>query len=187
VKPHTGFPILLARPSWWAIGAGLICVLVAFLVDPAWLAHWRTSIDLGHGHLGAAPTGIPYTAPALLPGGLVVLLALTRWRRPEARLLVALACVPQSLLLYETVPLALIPRGWKEGAAFTSLSYVVLWLLPEAPRSFPEYALASGKLSTLLLYLPLTLMVLRRPNEGTVPAWLEHQLGAWRRRIWTGT
>src|SRR4029079_16871833 len=108
------------------------------------------------------------TAPALLPGGFTVLLALTRWRRPEARLLVALACVPQSLLVYETVPLALIPRGWKEACAFTALSYLVLWWLPSPEYSFPEFALSSGRLSTLLLYLPCGLMVLRRPNEGTI-------------------
>jgi hypothetical protein len=179
VKPHTGFPILLARPSRWAIGGGLLCVFIAFLVDPAWLAHWRASVAFGHAHLGAASTGLPYTAPALLPGGFAVLLALTRWRRPEARLLVALACVPQSLLLYETVPLALIPRGWKESAAFTVLSYVVLWLIPRPPRSYSEFALASGELSTLLLYLPLTLMLLRRPNEGAVGAWLERRMSRW--------
>jgi hypothetical protein len=81
--------------------------------------------------------------------------------------------------LYETVPLALIPRGWKESLAFTVLSYVVLSLIPKPLRSFPEFALASGKLSTLFLYLPLTLMVLRRPNQGTVPAWLERGMRDW--------
>jgi hypothetical protein len=86
--------------------------------------------------------------------------------------------MPQSLLLYETVPLAFIPRGWKESAAFTALSYVVLWWIPSPSLSFPEFAIASGKLSTLLLYLPVTLMLLRRPNEGAVPAWLESRMTA---------
>ena len=179
VKPHTGLPILLARPSWWAVGSGLVCVFVAFVVDPAWLEHWRESLAIGRGHLGAAPTGLPYTAPVLLPGGFAVLLALTRWRRPEARLLVALACVPQSLLIYETVPLALIPRGWKEACAFTALTYLVFRWLPSPELSFPEFVLSSGRVSTLLVYLPCTLMVLRRPNEGTIPPWLETRITAW--------
>jgi hypothetical protein len=179
VKPHTGFPILVARPSWWTIGGGSLCVLLAFLVAPEWLAHWRASLAVGHGHLGATPTGIPYTALALLPGGFLVLFALTRWRRPEARLLVALACVPQSLLLYETVPLALVPRGWKESATFTAMSYIVLWLVPRPPVSFPAHALATGRLSTILIYVPLTVMLLRGPNEGMLPAWLERRIAAW--------
>jgi hypothetical protein len=183
VKPHTGLPIFLARPSWWAVGGGLLCVVAAFVIDPAWLTHWRASLALGGAHLGTSATGYPYAAPVLLPGGFVALLALTRWRRPEARLLVALACVPQSLILYDTVPLALVPRGWKESTVFTALSYVVLmYLLHGRPwPSYPARALAGGAMYTLLLYVPLTLMILRRPNEGGVPTWLERRIASWPR------
>jgi hypothetical protein len=180
VKPHTGFPIWLAKPSWWAPASGAVCALIAFLVDPAWLEHWRANFALGDGAVRAGPTGIPYTAPVLLPGGVLVLLALSRWRRPEARLLVALACVPQSLLLYETVPLALVPRGWKEATIFTALSYAVLFLVPTPTgREFAPFAMASGRLSTLFIYVPLTIMVLRRPNEGTLPEWLDRWVAPW--------
>jgi hypothetical protein len=180
VKPHTGFPIWFARPSWWTLASGAVCALIAFLVDPAWLEHWRASFALSGGAIRAGPTGIPYTAPVLLPGGVLVLLALSRWRRPEARLLVALACVPQSLLLYETVPLALVPRGWKEATIFTALSYAVLLLVPTPTgRAFAPFAMASGRLSTLLIYVPLTMMVLRRPNEGTLPIWLDQWVAPW--------
>jgi len=179
VKPHTGFAILAAQPSWWAIGSGIVCGVIAFLVDPAWIGHWRDSLTMGGGHLGVTTTGLPYAAPVLLPGGFLVLLSATRWRRPEARLLLVLACVPQSLLLYETVPLALVPRGWKESTLFVALTYVVLWRLPPAVPSFPLFAMASGLLSTVLVYLPLTVMVLRRPNEGAIPAWLEARIAAW--------
>lgn len=40
-----------------------------------------------------------------------------------------------------------------------------------------------GQAFLLFLYLPLTLMVLRRPNEGSVPAWLERPLSRLRGRI----
>jgi hypothetical protein len=166
VKPHTGFAIFLVRPSWWAVASGVVCVAVAFVIDPAWIAHWRSTMAAGGAQLGVTTTGLPYTAPVLLPGGFLVLIALTRWRRPEARLLVALACVPQSLLLYETVALAFVPRGWKESALFVALTYVVFWRLPPPVPSFPRFAMASGLLSTALIYLPLAVMVIRRPNEG---------------------
>jgi hypothetical protein len=40
-------------------------------------------------------------------------------------------------------------------------------------------AVAGGKMYTLLLYIPLTLMVLTRPNEGRIPAWLERRIARW--------
>jgi len=183
VKPHTGLPIFLARPSWWAAGGGLACAAAAFAIDPAWLTHWRASMALGGQHLGTSPTGFPYAAPVLFPGGFVALLALTRWRRPEARLLTALACVPQSLFMYDTVALALVPRGLRESAVYTALSYVVLAYLIQA-RPWPSYqqmALEGGRMYTLLLYVPLTLMVLRRPNEGCLPSWIERRIASWPR------
>jgi hypothetical protein len=181
IKPHTGLPIFLARPSWWTVVGAVICLAAAFAIDPAWLVHWRASMAFGGAHFGTSATGYPYSAPVLLPGGFVALLALARWRRPEARLLAALACVPQSLYLYDTVPLALVPRGVRQSAIFTVLSYVVLLYLIQARPwpSYPEMAVAGGKMYTLLLYIPLTLMVLTRPNEGRIPAWLERRIARW--------
>jgi hypothetical protein len=183
IKPHTGLPIFFARPSWWAVGGGLACLAVAFAIDPAWMEHWRASMTFGGAHLGTSATGYPYSAPILLPGGFFALIALARWRRPEARLLTALACVPQSLYLYDTVPLALVPRGVRQSAVFTALSYLVLmYLIHGGPwPSYPAMAVAGGKMYTLLLYLPLTLMVLTRPNEGPVPTWLERRIASWPR------
>lgn len=135
---------------------------------------------LGGGHLGAVPSGFPYSATVLLPGGALVLAAIIRWRRPEARLLIALACFPQSMLLYETVPLFLIPRTFREAALLTALSYVALRVLAYF-GPYPDvahYALASGRVSTVCLYLPCAVMVLRRRNEGPIPAWLERRVAS---------
>jgi hypothetical protein len=181
VKPHTALPIFLARPSWWAVAGAIATATTAFALDPSWVTHWRASLAVGGAHFGTSATGFPYSAPVFLPGGFVALAAVTRWRRPEARLLVALACVPQSLILYDTVPLALVPRGWKESTVFTALSYAVLTYLVRG-KPWPSYAdraVAGGEMYTLLLYVPLTLMVLRRPNEGSVPNWLEQRIASW--------
>jgi hypothetical protein len=54
----------------------------------------------------------------------LLLLALVRWRRPEARLLAALACVPQTSALNETLPLYLVARNRAQVAVLALLSYV---------------------------------------------------------------
>ena len=178
-KPQTGLPIFCARPTWWAVAGGLICIATAFALDPSWIDSWRRSMAFSGGHLGTATTGYPYTAPVLLPGGALALLALSRWRRPEARLLVALACTPQSMLLYETVLLFLVPRTFRECAILVSLSWVALGLTGRPYPDLAHYAVASGRISTWLLYVPCVVMVLRRPNEGALPTWLEDRIAAW--------
>jgi len=42
--------------------------------------------------------------------------------------------------------------------------------------NYIAYTTASGKLYTLFIFLPLTAMVLLRPNEGILPAWIETRL-----------
>lgn len=163
-KPQTGLAIFCARPTWWAVAGAVVCIAVAFTLQPDWITAWRGSVAHGGAHLGSGETGLPYSAPVLLPGGFLVLAALLRWRRPEARLLVALACIPQSLLLYETVPLLLVPRTFRESALLVALSYVALYVTAQPHADVAHYAIASGRTTTVLLYLPCMLMVLRRPN-----------------------
>src|SRR5512138_3062500 len=182
VKPHVGLATFLARPTWWPVASAVVFTLTAFAIQPTWWSDWQASRTLSGAHLGMGGTGsFPYTAPLLLPGGMLVLAALTRWRRSEARLLVALACVPQSLLLYEIVPLALVPRGWRQATLYVLVSHAIWrWLLAQNPWPLRvEYVRASGSLYTLFLFLPLTAMVLRRPNEGVVPDWLECRITRW--------
>ena len=70
-----------------------------------------------------APPTAPYRAIVSFPGGALALLCLLRWRRPEARLIAALVCVPITPMLYETLPLFLIPRTFWEAATLVGLSY----------------------------------------------------------------
>jgi hypothetical protein len=164
VKPTVGFACFVARPTRWAMGGGLVLTAIAFLVDPAWLASWRAALDSPN----VAPANhAGHVAAIQFPGGILILAALTRWRRWEARLLVALACVPQTMLLYETVPLLLIPRGWREVTLLTALTWGVHgWVESHGPLTFAQTAPVTGRAVTLALYLPCVLMVLRRPNEA---------------------
>jgi hypothetical protein len=97
-----------------------------------------------------------------------------------------MAFVPQTLLQYEAVPLFLIPRGQNEVLALVLLSHaferVIEWLLPY--NGFADAVNSAGRLMVAFLYLPALIMVLRRPNEGQLPAWIERLtvgLPAWLR------
>jgi hypothetical protein len=105
-------------------------------------------------------------------------LLLARWRRPEARLVLALACVPQTPLLYETVPLFLVPLTLVQGGVLWLGSWLVaLWQSLGAPYATDAARFsASNTAIGWLLYLPCTVMILRRPNVGSLPTWLESRL-----------
>jgi hypothetical protein len=177
LKPNIGFAIAASSPArglltWCVLGGGAL-VILSLLLQPSWPAHW----------LGLVRSAPHFTPPVLLPGGFIVLVALTRWRRPEARLLVALACVPHTTLVYETLPLMLIPRTWKEAFLLASLSFTAMLLQalfdsrigtlePGVLVAFQGWVTVAGMLLVALVYLPATLLVLRRPNEGDLPPWL---------------
>ena len=111
------------------------------------------------------PAGTHIAAPVTRWGGPLVLLALLRWRRPEARPLVALACVPHSPLLYEAVPLFLIVRTFEEGLLLSFLTFSVSVAMQlQGPLAYEAWMAASGQWIVWLLYVPALAMVLRRPN-----------------------
>jgi hypothetical protein len=182
-KPTIGCALAVYRldGAWWRrtlLGAGLLCAL-AFALQPAWLQSWVGALSVRP----AAYTGIgrhtaQYLAPITCTGGAVVLLALLRWRRPEARLLIALACAPQVLYGYELVPLLLlVPATRREALGLTLLSHTI----PFFPTPPPEQVLgnwellfrAIGNASIWAVYAPAVLVILMRSNDGDVPRWLD--------------
>jgi hypothetical protein len=118
VKPSIGLATLAAYPSRRAIVGGAILVLLSLLVQPGWPAAWR------HG-LETTPHMI---VPALKPGGIILLAALGRWRRADARLLAVLACVPQTPSPYDLFPMALIPATLRQSLIM-GVSWNVLYLV----------------------------------------------------------
>jgi hypothetical protein len=160
-KPTIGGAMFAARPSWWAVIGGAALLAVSFVLQPSWLAAWREATTNRDG----------VSALALHPGGAVALLALLRWRRPEARMLAMLVCVPMAPFLYETVPLLLIPRRWWEAVVLVLSSYVVLAWCMRVPltdaASFPVHTANSANAIALVLVPVSTAMVLRRPNAAS--------------------
>lgn len=166
-KPNIGAALFVARPSRAAlVGIGLL-LAASFLVWPGWVGPWLANTRTGMSHI---------VAPVFQPGGALLLLAALRWRRPEARLLLAMACVRQNVAAYEVLPLLLVPGSRTELVALCLLSTGAVWLQMGPLHDYDP-------LGTLALcYLPCLVIVLRRPNDGAVPAWIERTLGAVRRQ-----
>ena len=98
----------------------------------------------------------------------------------EARLLVALACVPQSTVIYEGLYFMLVPSTRLALLAASLGSYVgYLWQSHYArtATSLVELQYGAGDALVACFYLPALIAILRRPNEGETPAWME-RIGA---------
>ena len=172
MKPTIGTAVFVAarrqRDQLLAIAGGIAVLLASLALRPTWPVEWLAV-------LGDTPH---YSAPVrhLAAGGPLVLLALLRWRRPEARLLTGLACVPQSTLVYEGLYLLLIPRTLRGVTLMAIASFGASWLQDRiAERATDTVSLqwTAGNVLVHYFYLPALVLVLRRPNEGEVPRWLD--------------
>ena len=159
LKPNIGLAFVAHRPTRSMVLGGALLTALAFIIQPDWLVRWLETIrDRNPGNYGM---------PLRFLGGPLLLLAITRWRRPEARLLLVMACIPQSLLFYDQLPLALVPRTKNEAMILVILSFagymVSSWMLPPSPTT-AQVSVMYGPAIVLTLYLPCLIMVLRRPN-----------------------
>ena len=159
-KPNMALAFVAGAPSWrqlrWIIGVGLVVGLVSVVARPSWPVEWFDTLSR-----------MQYVvAPIMRPGGILYLLALLRWRRPEARVFLALVCVPQTPSLYDLLPLYVVTRSHRQVALLSLLTNVVfLTIVALGPfPSFDQYAYRLGYISTFLVYLPVLAMLLWRPN-----------------------
>jgi len=172
VKPNIGLALVAASPTRWRILGGVVVLAGSVALFPTWPTSWLAALSaLGH-----------VRSPVFLPGGLLLLLAATRWRRPEARLLLALSLVPQTLSIADTLPLlCLVPDTLRQALTLALLSQLAgvasrLLILDafDGRAPTPHELLATdsrvtGPLLVALTYLPCLLLVLRRRNEVTPP------------------
>ncbi len=77
-----------------------------------------------------------------------------------------LALVPQTTLLYEMVPLLLIPQTWREMLMLVSLSLVAgVFALQQDPSHHLTVAISTlWPVFLILVYVPCLFLVLRRKN-----------------------
>jgi len=151
-KPTIGAALLLAYPSRRAIVGATLFGLLTVVMWPWWVPAWLTTNAAGAPH---------FIAPVMLPGGVLLLLALLKWRRPEARLLAALACIPHTITLYDSIPLFLAVRRSWEGVALSALTYVTYAMLPDTDNLLTP---AAATRHLWFMYVPCLTFILGRPN-----------------------
>jgi hypothetical protein len=102
------------------------------------------------------------------PFGWIPLLALLRWRDPDARLVAVLACVPQNPYYYDQLPLGLVARSGWSAFGLSALSWGA-YFGTRANCTDPNFCGPESVPWVIwLLYVPATALVLARGYD--VPA-----------------
>lgn len=142
---------------------GLSLLAVSLWLEPEWIPRWLRTVSTA-----------THVRPLIVrPLAWPLLLALTRWRRLEARVLLAVALVPITPAPYELVPLLVVPRSRVQMLALvlcTWVAYAVQYQLVVHVAMARRVGVAQDALLALV-FLPALALVLRRPNVGAVPAW----------------
>jgi hypothetical protein len=156
LKPTLGLALFAWRPSWRTFAAGLaVCVVCLFLV-PTWPLDW----------VRAARTTVGHPPPIARPLGWLPLLALLRWRRPEARLVAVMACVPQNPYFYDQLPLWLVAWNGRTAFLLTGLSWVAYAGAKAHCADLYFCGTEAEPWVQWLLYVPAAALVLARDREG---------------------
>jgi hypothetical protein len=144
-----GLSLFLWRPTW---RGALLCALFLVLtlaILPTWPLDWIRNTQLLPRH----------PLPLLAPWGALVLVALLRWRSPDARLVLTMAAIPQHLYFYDQLPLYLVARSGRRVAGLAVCGWAA-WGLTKAACATPEYCGPEAVQWVMLLqYVPAALMV----------------------------
>jgi hypothetical protein len=167
-KPSVGAALFAAYPRRRAVVGGVLLVALAFLIFPGWPMRWLEALRQTN-----------HVAPIARPGGIVLLLALLRWRVAEGRLLAGMACVPQTIGLYEALPLFLIPGNRWQGYVLAGLSYVAAFtqslIVPRLPGVSWEATNAERwPFAFCFLYLPALVILLLSSRKNAAES--SHQI-----------
>ncbi len=186
LKPTTGLASFAYRPRCAAVIGGAVIYLLCLLLVPTWPLDWVRSMLHD-------PATHWYVPAIRIAGGPLLLLAALRWRTPEGRLLFVLALVPQVQVFYSAMVALLVARSVRESlvlAVLSCLGYVGWsyfdWFTLGMPIQDPAPHQAPWVLASV--YLPALALVLRRPNAGNAPAWLDRttrRFPAWLRGVAT--
>ena len=166
-KPNSGLGTIAGArslPAFARMLAGAAAlVVISLVVQPQWPHRW---LDV----IAQAPQ--PLSVLSLM-GGPILLLAVLRWRRWEARMLLMFALVPQTSGAVGTLPLLLVPRSFRSLTVLAILSYVPIFYAPRTGQTIEQWAYRETFASMLAIYLPVLWIVLKRPNHGPLPERLE--------------
>ena len=177
-KPNFGAALAGAahqpRTITWITVGSIALLVISQILQPGWFDSWITNVR-------EAPH---FKAHVARPLGFLLMLAALKWRRPEARWLLALALIPQAPSFYDQLLLSVVCLTSRESLIFAA-STVVLFFYVGFNTPQPDYE-SWGRLvgnGTLwICYFPALVMVLRRPNEGNLPPFIEHLASKLKRR-----
>ena len=166
VKPNLGIAALVTRPSRPMILGAACLVVVSIAAMPSWPGRW----------LAAMATAPPHLLPVGTWLGAPLVLAVLRWRRPEGRLLLAMSLLPQTATFADQLMLFLVPQTRRQSLGLALIGVVggVAWMV--RLRSGGHPAIVGGPYVVAALYLPALVVLLRQPNAGAIPGWMERRI-----------
>jgi hypothetical protein len=150
VKPTLGLGALFYRLDWRAFAGAALLGVASIAILPAWPREWLANLHYVVSH----------PPPIATPLGFVLILSAIRWRTPEGRLLLAMACVPQLLFFVDQLPVYLVARSRAQMAAL-ALCGTVAWLIWFAQlKSGDLYVMMAAPYVIIGVYAPALLLVL---------------------------
>jgi hypothetical protein len=167
VKPNLGLATFVAKPSRPMLIGATILVALSLFAMPSWPARWLSV-------LADAP---PHLIPMANWLGMPLALSALRWRRPEARLLFTMAILPQTATFADQLLLFFVAQSRRESVALALITVVggIGWVVRLLAGGHP--AIIGGPYVIASVYLPALVVLLRHPNVGELPPWLERRVG----------
>ena len=153
-KPNIGLVTWIYRPTLAGVLAGVAFVVLTLMILPTWPLGWREALE-----------GTPRYRGPLVRGlsGMLLLLAVLRWRRREGRLFLAMAAVPQLSLFYDQLPLWLVPNTVARSFVLSGLSWVA-WSQWYPHRAATSSVPAAEPWVFWLLYVPALVLLMLLPR-----------------------
>jgi MYXO-CTERM domain-containing protein len=170
-KPNLGIIAFAYRPRWSTAITSVAFICASLIWMPGWPGSWLATLSMQES---------PHDPPFLWPLGFIGLAGLLRWRTREGRTLVAASLLPAASFPYDQLMLWLVVRNWRESIALVATSWAA-WLvvLATSPHDLTRSPRFGQAMLALGFYWPAAITVLRRPNVGAAPAWIERMTKAW--------
>jgi hypothetical protein len=160
-KPQVGLPVALTHLSRRGLISCFGVLTLSIVLMPKWPIWWIHQWG-----------GYQHFVPLLVFPGILVLLALLRWRNKDAQLLILAALMPQRWF-FDAFILWLIPKTRRELLWTVVLSWVPgIWRWNHVPHNSTEV----GQWSVMFLYMPMLAVILFRyakekfaTNQQSIP------------------
>jgi len=155
-KPNLGLGAWIYRPNVRSILIAGALAAASLLFLPTWPVDWYHNIS-------SRPEKL---SPIRTLAGPLLLLGLIRWRQPEARLLVAMACIPQALFFYDQLVLGLIPRTLRQSLILSLASFgaLLIWFHGLEPGDL--YVQKAIPYATAIYFVALAIVLWPRSATG---------------------